>query len=283
MRLVEGASAPGRSDRANEDRWGTSGDAVWVIDGATGLGDEPLLDGPSDAAWLAGEMDAAFRAMVEAGERDPLAILAGAGERIEPAFVASRRRPPRERYEIPTAAVLLAVFEADAVRVAELGDCRLTVKIERAVTVVGGSEEGRALERENAGAVGGAGRSVRTPQVLALLREVRNRANTETGYAIFAPDAGAAGRARRHTLAWNGDGLALLATDGFDALASDYGRYGQDSLVDAARHRGLETLIAEIRTIEHEDDPDRVRFPRFKTSDDATAVLVAGADGAPER
>ncbi len=62
-------------------------------------------------------------------------------------------------------------------------------------------------------------------------------------------------------------------SDGFLALATDYGRYDAEGLLAAARNGGLKPLLQELREIEAEDPQGR-RFPRFKQSDDATAVLV---------
>lgn len=64
-----------------------------------------------------------------------------------------------------------------------------------------------------------------------------------------------------------------MTTDGFLALASDYGRYDIAGLIEAAKKDGLPTLMRDLRDIEDED-PDGRQFPRFKKSDDATAVLV---------
>jgi hypothetical protein len=65
----------------------------------------------------------------------------------------------------------------------------------------------------------------------------------------------------------------LICSDGFLALASDYGRYDAKALFDAALSRGLRPLFEELRTIEN-GDPEGKKYPRFKTSDDATAVIV---------
>ena len=67
--------------------------------------------------------------------------------------------------------------------------------------------------------------------------------------------------------------VLLLATDGFLTLASDYGAYGVDGLMAAAREKGLAMMGEELRTIEA-GDTGGVKFPRFKTSDDATALLL---------
>ncbi|MFL4993046.1 MAG: hypothetical protein ACJ8DV_17385, partial [Microvirga sp.] len=52
FRSLDRLSLPG--SRVNEDGTGLRGPFAWVIDGATGLSDEQLTSGGSDAAWLAG-------------------------------------------------------------------------------------------------------------------------------------------------------------------------------------------------------------------------------------
>jgi hypothetical protein len=64
-----------------------------------------------------------------------------------------------------------------------------------------------------------------------------------------------------------------LASDGFLALASDYARYTPEGLFDAALARGLTPLGEELRATEA-SDPDGIAYPRFKRSDDATALLL---------
>ena len=72
-----------------------------------------------------------------------------------------------------------------------------------------------------------------------------------------------------------GAGNALLCSDGFSALISDYQKYTSESLLAAALGNGLQSLMDELRHIETVVDPDAIKFPRFKQCDDATAVLVA--------
>ena len=67
--------------------------------------------------------------------------------------------------------------------------------------------------------------------------------------------------------------LLLLASDGFLALASDYGAYDAAGLIAAAKTKGLAAMGAELRAIE-DGDANGDRFARFKKSDDATALLL---------
>ena len=46
------------------------------------------------------------------------------------------------------------------------------------------------------------------------------------------------------------------------------------ALMAAALSSGLEPLVTLAREIETERDPDGRRYPRFKASDDATAILL---------
>jgi len=283
LQALGSVSAPGREGRANEDGCGVAGRFAFVIDGATGLGDTPLLDAPSDAAWLTTAMIDALTA--DAGEaRDPADLLARAAARVEERFVSQRLRAPAERYEIPSAAVLVAAFDAGGVEIADLGDCGIYIADAKGLARYGGTAEGRALERENARRMVGQGGG-RGPEVVAFLRGVRDTANTPAGYAIFAPDAACADRTRVHRHPWDGAGEALLLTDGYEAAVDDYGLYDAQTLMEAARS-DLRGPLDALRAVERAD-PDLTRFPRFKQSDDATALLVrftavqaSGAKGA---
>jgi hypothetical protein len=44
--------------------------------------------------------------------------------------------------------------------------------------------------------------------------------------------------------------------------------------MDRAERDGLGVLLSEIRRIERDIDPKGLQFPRYKRSDDASAILV---------
>lgn len=275
IRVHQSVSDPGRKGRANEDMAGAAGRFAWIIDGATGLGERQLIDSaPSDAAWLSATLHIA---MEEAAERmdNPLDLLTHAAAEAERQFVDACDRAPEERYEIPTAAVLVARFGDDGVETVDLGDCAIYLAAGGEIARFGGTEHGRALEQENARRTMGTG-SGRTPEVQEMLRTIRNKANTPDGYSIIAPSADSARPARRHRHpAPAGD--ALLLTDGFEAAIEDYALHTPASLIEAARS-GLGAPLAALRDVER-SDPDCTRFPRFKPSDDATALFLTYGGG----
>ena len=53
-----------------------------------------------------------------------------------------------------------------------------------------------------------------------------------------------------------------------------YDAYDPAGLVRAARDKGLAAMVAELRRFEREIDPDGLSYPRYKQSDDTTALLV---------
>ncbi|WP_075221167.1 hypothetical protein [Acuticoccus yangtzensis] len=269
IEVLDALSVSGSPKRANEDGYGTTGDYAWVIDGATGLGDEALLDAPSDAAWLTAALHEALMDGAAAAD-GPLSLMRHAAATAEARFVAERSRPPRERYEIPTAALMLVRF-GEVVEVAEMGDCGLFVETDGTVTRFGGMDRQRQWEADSALRLMAGGKG-RTPEVTAYLRTVRNTANTQNGYAVFAPDIGCMRYVRQHVLGARA-GRALLVSDGFEAAIDDYSLHDGASLVDAAA-RDAVGVLAAIRAVEA-DDPHCMRYPRFKPSDDATALALS--------
>lgn len=54
---------------------------------------------------------------------------------------------------------------------------------------------------------------------------------------------------------------------------SPYGRYTDEGLIDAVLEHGLGALMRELREMEASPEDD-AKIGRFKTSDDATALLI---------
>jgi len=277
LEQIDSLSLPGNSDKANDDAFGFRERACVVLDGATGLG-EQLMPGPSDAAWLA--RFGANRIMSYIGEgADAHDAIAAALFDAETSFTQLRRRVPVDRYETPYASLMLAVADARAIDFISYGDCAAIVgRPDGSVEIVGEALAKRAREssrvRQLADSKGEAAAADGVRDAfLPALRAARNTVNTEKGGYLFGPDVAAADHAARQSLDVAAGTHLLLVTDGFLALASDYGRYDIASLLDAAKRLGLLALTRELRAIE-DADPEGRRFPRFKKSDDATAVLL---------
>jgi serine/threonine protein phosphatase PrpC len=174
--------------------------------------------------------------------------------------------------------MMAAVVGDGTVEFLWFGDCAALVKQgDSPVTVVGETFDKRAAEAQRARAIAkeknlspAAGFS--RPEFIGALRNARNRINSG-GHWLFSPDVRAASHVARRVVKAASGATLLLASDGFLALVSDYGVYSADSLMAAALSKGLAALGEELRVIEA-GDAGGDTFPRFKKSDDATAILL---------
>ncbi len=299
LRLLDQLSLPGDPAKPNEDCFAQNDAAALVMDGATML-DDPLMPGPSDAAWIA--QFGARRLMAHLQDKEPKKALRSAMADAEKSFQALRRREMEEPWQLPCASMMLA---ADAgarlplrakpgkgeVAVAGspasenrrglefiwLGDCGAIVAQGGDVTVIGETMEKRAEESRRAAKLGKEKKispalALSRQEMLAHIRAARARVNSGD-YWLFSPDKRAAAQARRRMVATAPGALLLLASDGFLALAVNYGVYDTAGLIAAAKSKGLAAMGEELRAIEN-GDAGGDRFARFKKSDDATALLL---------
>lgn len=276
FKLLDTLSLPGNPAKPNEDSLGHADNAALVMDGATGLG-ESLMPGRSDAAWLS--MFGARRVMayMRDGATAQEAVTAALFD-AQTSFEALRKRAPKETWEIPFASMMFVAVNANGFEALAYGDCAALVKRPDApVEIIGEAFEKRAFESSRVTKLAKAkglkpAGDINRPEFLEALRKARNYVNTGSHF-LFGPDAAAADHVQSWMLTAPPGTKVLLSTDGFLALASDYGRYSAEELIAVAGQKGLAALGQELRGIE-KDDPEGVAYPRFKTSDDATAVLL---------
>lgn len=265
--LLQSLSLCGDLATPNDDRAGASARCAWVIDGATDLAPPGLLGDRGGAAWLAATADAAF-GFGEAA--DLRATCASVFETVMARFAVERRREPAGAWELPSASFAAVQLVGAALEVAWAGDCAiLRSGADGAVDWLTPAPD-RAAESAEAAALGDALGGLRTPAVIADRRAARER----PGRRVLGVDAAASSAATDHarvTVA-PGDRL-LLMSDGFAALVDSYDAYDAHGLMAAVGERGVAALAEELRAIERDDALCR-RFPRFKCSDDATALWV---------
>lgn len=265
--LLQSISLTGDISVPNDDRTGNARHHGWVIDGATDLGPPGLVGTQGGAAWLASVAQAAFTAAtatsIEALYNDVALQILAAWER-------DRTRDPEDRWEYPLASSL-AVRLGEQLEVGWLGDCAGFLWSAGKVTRIGPEKEIRNSEAERAASLAehGLGSPKKSAPILANLRSTRGR----TGMRVLSVDP-------EHMMAVDtariacapGDEIVLMS-DGYAALIDSYGAHDDASLVEAIRGRGLAAVAEELRAIE-QDDAACTRFPRFKRSDDATALWL---------
>jgi hypothetical protein len=112
------------------------------------------------------------------------------------------------------------------------------------------------------------------PAFRSWLASRRERQKTSGGDAILSLRPEAADEMRYDEVPAEPGTVILLTSDGLSALVDLYRHMDARSLLEAALTSGLEPLARAARRIETEVDPSGKLFPRFKTSDDATGLLL---------
>jgi hypothetical protein len=278
LTLIECISLAGDRAKQNDDACGARGTYAWVIDGATDLHDAPRTSAASDAAWLARFANASLNsAEIAADEASQRAALRAASTAASHEFSASFGPLPTERWKHPVASLMLASESQNGLTGLDLGDCRCFARGgDGASHALGGPPQAADREAELAAQAAqktGAQPLLRDADTLALLRTGRARHNTPGGHWVFGLQPECAEHARVWSLHLTRPAYILLCTDGFSALTDRYAAYDAPALVQAACDKGLQELGRELRAIEAADGAN-ARFPRWKASDDATALLL---------
>ncbi|MBA1156804.1 protein phosphatase 2C domain-containing protein [Microvirga mediterraneensis] len=279
--VLERISWPGHPEKPNEDICGVSGDWAWVIDTSIFPGTKPVMDEKSDAAWLARFADERLSNLASQAE-DGVALLRHV---MEEARTAYRAVAPMERHEDfvtwPLGAMTLVHRKGKVLDAWTFGDTTAYVRQpDGSVQVLGDAPGLREAEAAKAAELMRQAGSRPTaildePVFLAWLGERRER-QRKSGVpaALLSLNPDAAGRLRHETASCEEGTVILLASDGFSALVDLYRAMDARALVEAAQADGLEKLAKLAREIEAERDPDGRLFPRFKASDDTTALLL---------
>ncbi|HRO03620.1 MAG TPA: protein phosphatase 2C domain-containing protein [Terricaulis sp.] len=260
LTLVESLSLAGDRTKQNDDACGQVPGVAWVIDGATDLHDAPLTGAASDASWFALALNSALHAHAYAGggERALRIQTKRIIERkLAPPFADLTHGKTIERWQSPIASMLMLTETRSGVDGIDLGDCRLaTLDAEGRAALFGGPEQ--AADAETA---------------LAAEQTDADKPLLPGAHWTACLDPACADQARGWAIKLARPAHLLLMTDGFSALVDRYRAYDSAGLMRAARDKGLQELGRELRAIEAADATG-AKHPRFKQSDDATALLL---------
>lgn len=273
LTLVEAISLAGDRAKQNDDALGFQRNAAWVIDGATDYSDKPVTKTASDASWIAQVASTSLSSWTYGDLRE---AVRSASESAANAFSYLTRGQDIERWQLPVASLLMLTENGRGeVEGIDLGDCRVfALAADGAVQVAGGAAGGVDDEVKFAASAPDAGKPLlQRTAALAKMREHRAALNRDGGAWTFGLQPACADHARTWTLSVQRPGHLLLMTDGFSALADRYRIYEPAALVRAAAGTGLQDLGRELRAFEIADAAG-ARHPRFKQSDDATALLL---------
>jgi hypothetical protein len=266
--------------RINEDGLGLHGYRAWILDGATGLSSEQLTKGGSDAAWLAGQIDRAL-GKLSAQEPEGPDLLRQIEDETRQAFdAATAHLPGRHVNHAPSACLgLIQARETEAGKLRVegffLGDVVALVPSGQGVERWT-DERAKPFEKKTLAALGAGGHEPgRMPEaVRRQILENRTRLNQPDGYWVVNPCHPWAGHELRFEAQIEAGAPIVLATDGFMRLVDVFGAYSDHSLHAALAEGRGDRLIEELRALERSDLLSGA-YPRVKTHDDATVLVIA--------
>ncbi|MEP1209838.1 MAG: hypothetical protein ABJM29_21130 [Rhizobiaceae bacterium] len=280
FKLLSEVSFAGSDTKANEDRHGHCANTALVADGATGLGDRQYMDGhDSDAAWLA---KFATDHLLTSGHdfSESKEVFANLMTVARDEFFAAAAEQDIPRYAWPCASIALLSLQERHLQFSGLGDCTAYIRppgeqVQKYSALRDYAQAESAFAKihvEKARGIKGES-LLHHPETLDDLRRVRAAQNTPEGNVWTLGLVPTASEQLQQTnLAAVAGTQVLICSDGFSALEDAYDCHSPASLLQSAGDRGLEALYRELRHIEHTIDPLAEKFPRFKRSDDATAI-----------
>lgn len=265
---VSAASEPGRHARPSEDWHYASPHLTVVLDGATVRTDTGCVHG---VPWYVDQLGSQLVATLTATPRLSLTVA------LRRAIAAVARLHPQcdlDHPGTPSAGVGIVVDRGSALRWLVLGDVTVAVDTGERIEVLVDDRVSQTAAEARAVADRFAIGSPEKQAALRVMKEGELAArNTPGGYWIAAADPDAADHALQGTVtSWSRlavltDGAARLQAFGVAEWAEGF------KLLDEAGPAGL---IRAVRRAER-SDPDGVRWPRNKRSDDATAVYATPA------
>jgi hypothetical protein len=291
LRLQERMTHPfihtlaGNADKPNEDRAGSVGNILWVIDSATGLGEQPSYigkNGETDAAWLAQRLHDFFLQNAAAFGFDHAGLIQTAHAALKKEFNDNKHTTPEADYAFPSAGLTLLTFDAKTIKISALGDCTTLLRHTNG-TITKQSGDPVQIENDTRATAELVQLRQSLPEsehhkmrhlILPSLRKNRGMANQTGGFGSFtiARDIPSDFIRSFDVAAPDIQDLAIMS-DGFYAVVEDYHALDDIGLMNSLSQNEAEQIGQKIRAIEGQD-PLGHKFPRLKKSDDATVLYL---------
>ena len=278
FKVIDRISNSSPNALVNEDAVGATSAGAWVIDGATGVSDRPpLVAGTTDAAWLAGQLNAELQATCDGPDVDPVEALIKVEATIRAAFIAVDEGLSMPASEQPSAAFALAAVQENILHLIGIADCRIIY--EQRTGAIGefnpsdtGMAEAHIIAERDRLVAEHPGEDP-WPRLKGFIRTLRELANQDGGYSVVHPTRAWSNRVRRQIHEVDNIRHLLLVSDGFFRLVDVFGAMAAAGLLERALAEGLAPLFSELRELERAD-VESTNFRCIKTHDDASAILV---------
>ena len=258
-----------------EDGIGIGNKFAFVIDGATGLGNNSMQSDHSDAELFTQSLVKQLTVLLNSN--DPIEkILKSTIDEIYPTF-SDYYRTLKHKYERPSAGICILRILGNELECSRLGDCIYTLKMKDRSYITDDLTHLNDLDDEALRLMvelrDSKTQQDRKGELMDILRKNRKLMNDKNGYWI---------------LDLSGEGIDHISTvryplkdvDGFsvysDGMVQAYDTLDMvdsyERLYELSREIGLKELGRRIFEIQ-DSDPDCVRYPRFKIHDDTSGII----------
>lgn len=279
MKIIkcEYLSFPGNN--INEDIATVNEKSAWVLDGATGLNNKNLIDSKSDAKWFVNEWDNYLKNNIDDSEKDLKEIAREGIIKIKQKFLSKIGNCKIEPIDLPSSGIVLIRWDEREIEYFILGDCTLFYKLESDFIKEIKDEslqllDSQVINKMKKIMLNGKGIKEAREDVKDNLVNNRLQMNTNEGYWILGFDEEAIKHSIYNKIKINNNNIQLLLmSDGFSALFNTYEYIDKYNIFKELEKTNLNQLYNLLRKIEDEDK-DGFKYPRFKKSDDASAVYL---------
>lgn len=262
------ASRPGSRHSPNEDWAGVTMHAAVVLDGVTAPSD--LDTGCMHSVpWYVHQLGSSLLARLAADDVDLIDVLAMAIKNVADLHVGTC---DLANSGTPSATVAVIRSRNQHIEWLVLADAAILIESDDGLKVItdGRVNDFAAVQRDAAlSTASGGERRQLINELVSAQRKVRNQPG---GYWVAGSNPDAAREATvGATNALEGQRCALMS-DGVTRLV-EFGDLSWAGLFEVLEQNGPDAVLNRIREIEASDS-DLTRWPRYKASDDATAVVV---------
>lgn len=261
FRIIDRISLPG--GLKNEDLIHFDTNNVLLLDGSTGLSS----DAPDACRFVSEFTDRFLRLISQTGD-----LCFSVNHALKLLYEQFRQEHPvfSDGLIFPSASAVIAHLSGDRLRIFNIGDCTTVVYGKEKNTVLYSDQVDRfdheviaemlCLRKETHADIADI---VKSDGIKRMLMENRRKMNTPDGYEILSFNMPECTPAHLFTVDANDVLQIVMFTDGFKRLERE--------LADPARPP-LSVLGARLRR-EEQEDASMNAHPRFKVSDDASAVI----------
>lgn len=274
-------SEPG--NEINEDIAYANRKHGWIMDGATGLREANFTSDKTDARWFVTAWGGYLKEALEKSHDSLKYIVKNGIGSVKELYLYEVNRENIDKLDLPSASAGIYRIEEGTFEYLLIGDICLVIEdIEGNVRVIKDTKlealDNIAINELNRMMVsGGLSFNEARQDIQDLLIKNRLLKNTDKGYWTLEFESSAVDYCICDKLPLQSISKALFMTDGFLAIHSNYNYLSIKDLVSFVDKEGLEKLYRILRDIEDEDKECH-KYPRFKKSDDASAIYIKYID-----